>query len=64
MTRQFEFINDEIGFLLNSQKDTIDNLQLYLNNKKNEELNPVSFEWFIYKMIYIWCYHSDFYCFV
>jgi hypothetical protein len=36
MTRQFEFINDEIGFLLNSQKDTIDNLQLYLNNKKNE----------------------------
>lgn len=44
MTRQFEFINDEIGFLLNSQKDTIDNLQLYLNNKKNEEQNPVSFE--------------------
>ena len=51
MTRQFEFINDEIGFLLNSQKDTIDNLQLYLNNKKNEEQNPVSFEWFMYKMI-------------
>ncbi len=49
MTRQFEFINDEIGFLLNSQKDTIDNLQLYLNNNrnKNEEQNPMHFDWFI-----------------
>jgi len=34
MTRQFEFINDEISFLLSSQKDTIDNLQLYLQDNR------------------------------
>ena len=34
MTRQFEFINDEINFLLGSQKDTIGNLQQYLQMNK------------------------------
>lgn len=38
MTRQFEFINDEIMFLLGSQKDTIDNLQIYLHGSRAKEV--------------------------
>lgn len=38
MTRQFEFINDEIMFLLNSQKDTIDNLQIYLHGNRSKQI--------------------------
>jgi hypothetical protein len=30
ITRQFEFINDEISFVMGSQQETIGNLQLYL----------------------------------
>jgi potassium intermediate/small conductance calcium-activated channel subfamily N protein 2 len=42
MTRQFEFINDEISFLLGSQKETIDNLQLYLHGNRNDNKSAVS----------------------
>ena len=37
MTRQFEFINDEIMFLLGSQRDTIDNLQVYLHGNRGRD---------------------------
>lgn len=30
MSRQFEFINDEVNFLISSQQDTIENLKNYL----------------------------------
>lgn len=33
MTRQFEFINEEINFLLKSQQSTIENLREYLTSK-------------------------------
>ena len=38
MTRQFEFINDEIMFLLGSQRDTIDNLQIYLHGSMSRKV--------------------------
>lgn len=38
MTRQFEFINDEIMFLLGSQKDTISHLQEYLRGNKPQKI--------------------------
>lgn len=38
MTRQFEFINDEINFLLSSQKDTIGNLHQYLQSNNNSSV--------------------------
>lgn len=30
MIRQFEFINDEVGFLLSSQEETLNSLKNYL----------------------------------
>lgn len=35
MSRQFEFINDEVNFLISSQQDTIENLKNYLEKEEN-----------------------------
>lgn len=34
MTRQFEFINDEVSVLLSSQEETITNIHVYVNQEK------------------------------
>ena len=31
LTRQFEFINDEVSFLIGSQEDTVSSIKNYLN---------------------------------
>lgn len=50
MTRQFEFINDEINFLLNSQKDTIGNLQQYLQSNTSNIYDKRD-KWYFYLLI-------------
>ncbi len=37
MSRQFEFINDEVNFLISSQQDTIENLKNYLEKEENRK---------------------------
>lgn len=37
MSRQFEFINDEVNFLISSQQDTIENLKNYLEKEDNRK---------------------------
>lgn len=34
MMRQFEFINDEVGFLLCSQEETLNSLKGYLEGRR------------------------------
>ena len=36
MTRQFEFINDEVNVLLKSQEDTILNIQGYIQEERRK----------------------------
>lgn len=35
MTRQFEFINDEVSFLISSQEETINSIKNYLDIDNN-----------------------------
>lgn len=39
MTRQFEFINDEVGVLLKSQEDTILNIKGYILEERKKSTN-------------------------
>ena len=40
MTRQFEFINDEVNVLLKSQEDTIINITGYIQEEQQKANNP------------------------